>query len=109
MFPTIITANRTSLLNNVHGAASTKNNNRLRYRFSTKGLATSPQDYVWEKSLFTKTADTLPGLPHSNIMDEVSYPRFVTVNGDMLLTYRIGQFVLPSPNPCPAPLNILSR
>ncbi|KAF4538829.1 Dockerin type 1 [Lasiodiplodia theobromae] len=63
----------------------------LRYRFSTKGLATSPQDYVWEKSLFTKTADTLPGLPHSNIMDEVSYPRFVTVNGDMLLTYRIGQ------------------
>ncbi|OMP83567.1 hypothetical protein BK809_0004948 [Diplodia seriata] len=63
----------------------------LRYRFSIKGLASRPLDHAWHKSLFTATADTLPGLPHSGVMDEVSYPRFVAVNADMLLTYRIGQ------------------
>ncbi|KKY15442.1 putative dockerin type 1 [Diplodia seriata] len=63
----------------------------LRYRFSIQGLASRPLDHAWHKSLFTATADTLPGLPHSGVMDEVSYPRFVAVNADMLLTYRIGQ------------------
>ncbi|OJD30280.1 dockerin type 1 [Diplodia corticola] len=63
----------------------------LRYRYSIQGLATHPTSHAWTAALFTTTSNTLPGLPHASYMDEVSYPRFVSVNDDLLLTYRIGQ------------------
>lgn len=48
---------------------------------------------VWNASLFSQTQDYLPGIAHNELMDEVTYPRFVNVDDDLLLTYRIGQYV----------------
>lgn len=48
---------------------------------------------IWNASLFSQTQDYLPGIAHNELMDEVTYPRFVNVDDDLLLTYRIGQYV----------------
>ncbi|EKG21739.1 hypothetical protein MPH_00959 [Macrophomina phaseolina MS6] len=63
----------------------------LRYRHSVQGLASDPEEFEWEKKFFTATANELPGLGSSKLMEEVSYPRFVSADEDMLFTYRIGQ------------------
>ncbi|KAF7923569.1 hypothetical protein BELL_0005g00220 [Botrytis elliptica] len=56
-----------------------------------------PEDSnVWNASLFSQTQDYLPGIAHNELMDEVTYPRFVNVDDDLLLTYRIGQAGLGS-------------
>ncbi|KAH6675648.1 hypothetical protein B0J14DRAFT_509127 [Halenospora varia] len=61
---------------------------KLRFRSSIIGDGIDP---TWSTSRFTETRDFLPGLAHDELMDEVSYPRFVNVGDDLLLTYRIGQ------------------
>lgn len=53
---------------------------------------------IWNESQFSRTQDYLPGIAHNALMDEVTYPRFVNVDDDLLLTYRIGQYVCPDMN-----------
>ncbi|KAH8676683.1 hypothetical protein BGZ60DRAFT_403127 [Tricladium varicosporioides] len=61
---------------------------KLRFRSSTlEGGINS----TWSTSQFTEMREFLPGLAHNELMDEVSYPRFVNIGDDLLLTYRIGQ------------------
>lgn len=63
---------------------------RLRFRISTPHLLPSESD-IWSTSLFTKTQDSLPGTSPDPLLKEVTYPRFVNIGEDMLLTMRIGQ------------------
>ncbi|RAL63133.1 hypothetical protein DID88_004215 [Monilinia fructigena] len=65
----------------------------LRYLGPEKFLEDSN---TWDETLFSKTQDYLPGIAHNKLMDEVTYPRFVNMNDDLLLTYRIGQAGLGS-------------
>ena len=64
---------------------------RLRFRISETDVARESPGKSWNSTLFTKTQGYLPGIPHNDIMKEVTYPRFVNVDDDLLLTYRIGQ------------------
>ncbi|QSZ29712.1 hypothetical protein DSL72_004229 [Monilinia vaccinii-corymbosi] len=70
----------------------------LRYRTLKYLGPAKPLDdaNVWDEALFSKTQNYLPGIAHNKLMDEVTYPRFVNVNDDLLLTYRIGQAGLGS-------------
>jgi hypothetical protein len=72
------------------------NSNRLRFRVSNLGVADAPSTQKWDASMFTKTQNFLPGIPANDLMEEVTYPRFVNIDDDLLLTYRIGQSVFPS-------------
>lgn len=63
----------------------------LKFRSSVPGAATEPQKHVWSTALFGKIEHTLPGLEASKLTEEVTYPRFVNIDEDMLLSYRIGQ------------------
>ncbi|KAG9236479.1 hypothetical protein BJ875DRAFT_525530, partial [Amylocarpus encephaloides] len=45
----------------------------------------------WSVSKFSKTQNHVQGLEPSDFTMEVSYPRFVNVGDDLILTYRIGQ------------------
>ncbi|KAF8866422.1 hypothetical protein BDZ45DRAFT_667700 [Acephala macrosclerotiorum] len=63
----------------------------LRYRISDQNMVHDPSKYPWDASNFSKTQNFLPGIPPNDLMKEVSYPRFVSVENDLLLTYRIGQ------------------
>ena len=63
----------------------------LKFRSSIPRVATEPQKHVWSAALFSKIEHTLPGLEASELMEEVTYPRFVNIDEDMLLSYRIGQ------------------
>jgi hypothetical protein len=63
----------------------------LKFRSSVPGAATEPRKHVWSTALFGKIEYTLPGLEASELMEEVTYPRFVNIDEDMLLSYRIGQ------------------
>ncbi|KAA8576511.1 hypothetical protein EYC84_006621 [Monilinia fructicola] len=72
---------------------------RLRYRALRYlgGPERSLEDpNAWDETLFSKTQDYLPGIAHNDLMDEVTYPRFVNIDDDLLLTYRIGQAGLGS-------------
>ncbi|OCL04639.1 hypothetical protein AOQ84DRAFT_300473 [Glonium stellatum] len=69
---------------------------RLRFRSSVAEVATEPQKHVWSTALFGKMEHTLPGLEASEIMEEVTYPRFVNIDKDMILSYRLGQAGLGS-------------
>src|SRR5271154_6129547 len=69
---------------------------RLRFRISEIGLAGKASGGRWEKERFGGTQDFLPGIPSTKLMEEVTYPRFVNVEDDLILTWRIGQYV-PSP------------
>ncbi|CAG8982891.1 hypothetical protein HYALB_00002908 [Hymenoscyphus albidus] len=62
---------------------------QLRYRVTK--LKDGNGDDSWSISCFTETQDFLPGLESSEVIKEVSYPRFLNVDEDLLLTYRIGQ------------------
>jgi hypothetical protein len=70
---------------------------RLRFRVSKPGAAALVSGVTtWETSLFNPTQDFLPGIPPNDLMKEVTYPRFVNLENDLLLTYRIGQAGLGS-------------
>lgn len=72
-------------------------NVRLRYRtLKSVGSEKHLDSNVWDALLFLKTQDYLPGIVHNALMDEVTYPRFVNVDDDLLLTYRVGQYVCSS-------------
>lgn len=68
--------------------------NRLKFRISHQGITHDPPRSQWNVSMFGKTQDFLPGLVKSDNMKEVTYPRFVVIEKDLLLTYRIGQWVI---------------
>jgi hypothetical protein len=61
---------------------------RLNFRIATTPVS---ENDPWDASIFSPTQDYLPGLPHLEQMDEVTYPRFVNIDDDLLLTYRIGE------------------
>lgn len=61
---------------------------RLKFRIATTPAS---ENDPWNASIFSSTQDYLPGLPHLELMDEVTYPRFVNVDDDLLFTYRIGE------------------
>jgi hypothetical protein len=66
----------------------------LRFRISEGGVGSREGNGTgrgWERSSFGKTQDFLPGVEHNELMDEVTYPRFVNVGDDLILTWRIGQ------------------
>lgn len=63
----------------------------LRFRISDQNLAHSHSKYPWHASTFSKVQDFLPGIPSNDLLKEISYPRFVNIENDLLLTYRIGQ------------------
>ncbi|CZR50792.1 uncharacterized protein PAC_00666 [Phialocephala subalpina] len=58
---------------------------------SNQNLGHDPSRYPWDASVFSKTQNCLPGIPPNDLLKEVSYPRFVNIENDLLLTYRIGQ------------------
>ncbi|KAL0932774.1 uncharacterized protein CTRU02_211737 [Colletotrichum truncatum] len=68
----------------------------LRFRMSLPGVATNPEAHKWEPSLFSPTHNQLPGytrtgqLATEKIFLETTYPRFLPVDNDLLLSYRIG-------------------
>lgn len=67
---------------------------QLRFRISKRGVAntaTSATTAGWDASMFSETQNFLPGIPSNDLMREVTYPRFVNIDDDLLLTYRIGQ------------------
>lgn len=64
---------------------------RLRFRISETGVAGKDGGGSWERSRFRETQDFLPGIPRNALMEEVTYPRFVNIDDDLLLTWRIGQ------------------
>lgn len=66
---------------------------RLRYRTSIERVASKPEDYNWEVSLFGPILDHLPGATcPDKFFDQVTYPRFLDVGDDLLLSYRIGMY-----------------
>ncbi|KAF5495865.1 hypothetical protein CGCF413_v009029 [Colletotrichum fructicola] len=68
----------------------------LHFRMSVPGVATSPETHKWGASLFSPTHNQLPGytrtgqLAIEKIFLETTYPRFIRVDNDLLLSYRIG-------------------
>lgn len=64
----------------------------LRYRFSTRDVATQPHAVSWHPDIFSATLDYLPGIPstHKPLRD-VTYPRFVNLGEDMLFSHRDGK------------------
>jgi hypothetical protein len=68
----------------------------LRYRVSQLELAFYSPTSKWDPSSFTTVQNFLPGIPSSDLFNEVTYPRFVNVDNNLLLTYRIGKAGLGS-------------
>ncbi|KAF6793807.1 dockerin type 1 [Colletotrichum sojae] len=68
----------------------------LHFRMSKPGVATKPEAHKWTPELFSPTHNQLPGytrtgqLAVEKIFLETTYPRFVRVDDDLLLSYRIG-------------------
>ena len=58
---------------------------RLRFRISSLGAAAVSAE-SWEISLFSLTLNALPGIPQSDLMKEVTYPRFMNMDDDLVLT-----------------------
>lgn len=59
----------------------------LRYRRSVPGLATSPDAFGWDESLFGAITDVL--VPADGPIDKVTYPRFLpTPAGNLQFVYR---------------------
>jgi len=63
----------------------------LRFRISKPRIAQDVSKNPWDASVFSKTDNCLPGIPSNASMKEVTYPRFVNIENDLLLAYRIGQ------------------
>jgi hypothetical protein len=72
---------------------------RLRFRISEVGVVGPQEDdggeglqgQEWDVKRFGGTQDFLPGIKHNDLMDEVTYLRFVNAGDKLLLTWRIGQ------------------
>ena len=66
---------------------------QLNYIVSNPGVASAPESHPWSPSIFTFVQHTLPGDKNirPDFFREVSYPRFVSVDEDMLFAFRIGQ------------------
>ncbi|KAJ3939952.1 uncharacterized protein N0V96_009945 [Colletotrichum fioriniae] len=68
----------------------------LRYRMSIPGVATKPEAHEWKTSLFSPTHNQLPGYTRTGQLGveklflETTYPRFIRIDDDLLLSYRIG-------------------
>ncbi|KAK2027929.1 hypothetical protein LX32DRAFT_416664 [Colletotrichum zoysiae] len=68
----------------------------LHYRMSIQGVATNPAAHEWKPSLFSPTHNQLPGYTRTGQLGveklflETTYPRFIRIDDDLLLTYRIG-------------------
>ncbi|KAK1964112.1 hypothetical protein LY78DRAFT_748647 [Colletotrichum sublineola] len=68
----------------------------LHYRMSIPGVATNPATHEWKPSLFSPTHNQLPGYTRSGQLGieklflETTYPRFIRIDDDLLLSYRIG-------------------
>lgn len=66
--------------------------NELKYCRSISGLALDPQSAHWASESFEPvTYEQLPGIDSSLLVREVSYPRFVNIEDDLLFSFRIGQ------------------
>lgn len=62
----------------------------LQYQKSVSGLATNPEDHLWEGSSFGAMQDYLEG--EGTQVTPVTYPRFISKpNGDLLYECRLGQ------------------
>ncbi|KAI0444399.1 hypothetical protein F4803DRAFT_549204 [Xylaria telfairii] len=75
----------------------------LRYRHSTVGVATRPEEVIWGAELFTSTQSTLAGLASPEMVELLSYityPRFVTRGRDLLFTFRTGKAGLGDDHLC---------
>ncbi|VGO16679.1 hypothetical protein PDESU_05270 [Pontiella desulfatans] len=58
----------------------------LHYRASVQGLASNPETFAWDASLFGSVTDTLGS---AGKIDRVTYPRFFSApNGNLMLYYR---------------------
>ncbi|KAI0599045.1 hypothetical protein F4775DRAFT_600473 [Biscogniauxia sp. FL1348] len=64
---------------------------RLHYRHSLPGVATTPSAFPWTPSLFTATLAHLPGLAESPQLEPITYPRFVALGGDLVFSFRTGK------------------
>ncbi|KFX94393.1 hypothetical protein V490_04370 [Pseudogymnoascus sp. VKM F-3557] len=64
---------------------------QLHYRYSKAGIATDPGQAQWDCSVFSSTSDTLPGI--ATPINGVTYPRFLSVDRDMIFSYRTGMWV----------------
>ncbi|KAI8622946.1 hypothetical protein F5Y19DRAFT_29392 [Xylariaceae sp. FL1651] len=76
---------------------------RLRYRHSKVGVATSPESVKWGPKLFTSTLSSLPGLSSPGISDllgYITYPRFAPRGQDLLFTFRTGKAGLGDDHLC---------
>ncbi|GKT46164.1 uncharacterized protein ColSpa_06345 [Colletotrichum spaethianum] len=68
----------------------------LHYRMSIQGVATNPAAHKWKPSLFSPTHNQLPGYTRTGQLGieklflETTYPRFIPIEDDLLLSYRIG-------------------
>lgn len=55
-------------------------------------IATSPGSHTWSSDLFSEIQDSLSGITsRKELFEEVTYPRFVNVGDDILLSFRIGK------------------
>lgn len=67
-------------------------NTRIRYRHSIPSVASFPESVRWSRDLFTRTLDYLPGIPNTHPhFGYVTYPRFVPIGNNLLLTLRNGK------------------
>ncbi|KAL7620812.1 hypothetical protein AAE478_009810 [Parahypoxylon ruwenzoriense] len=66
---------------------------RIRYRHSQTGVATTPEAFTWDASLFTGHLSRLPGLgaEHDELLSYVTYPRFVPLGQSLLFSFRTGK------------------
>ncbi|KAI1632501.1 hypothetical protein F4809DRAFT_656286 [Biscogniauxia mediterranea] len=65
---------------------------RIRYRHSLPGVATSPSEFPWTPSLFTATLPHLPGLESEEaLLGYITYPRFVALGAELVFSFRTGK------------------
>ncbi|KAK7936099.1 hypothetical protein PG985_001594 [Apiospora marii] len=69
---------------------------QLRYRHSIPTLATNPESFSWSAHYFTPTLPHLPGLessllPHTELLKDITYPRFGRLGSDLWFSFRTGK------------------
>lgn len=69
---------------------------QLKFKISKLGATLDSSTCAWTTTLFSATQNFLPGVPLNDLMEEVTYPRFVNTERDLIVTYRIGQAGLGS-------------
>ncbi len=66
----------------------------LKYRVSDRDVASHPENFAWGPSLFSPVLNRLDRDVHSTrlpILQEVTYPRFVSIGDGLLFEYRVGK------------------